>query len=178
MAGTDKVDQKIVLLHELAHWVNPQVAAHTAQFWDLAWVLFRQYRLPVQRTLVREGNYRRGALAAARRAGIAVEAAVSVSSKPNGYTRHLSQRWAGERFFLANHRTIIVDRKQGGIDGDCRYAVVCLEHSALIDAGTLRLAWVWARHPTEWCDACDHRNTPSAGSSGSSDPLVSPEDGR
>ena len=65
-AGTDRTDQKLVLLHELAHWLTPK-DHHSPRFWDKAWELFRRYGVPLRYAKVREGNYRKGALVAASR---------------------------------------------------------------------------------------------------------------
>ena len=65
-AGTDRKDQKLVLLHELAHWLTPK-DHHSPRFWDKAWELYRRYRVPLRYARIREGNYRKGALVAANR---------------------------------------------------------------------------------------------------------------
>ena len=65
-AGTDRADQKLVLLHELAHWLTPK-DHHSPRFWDKAWELYRRYRVPLRYARIREGNYRKGALVAASR---------------------------------------------------------------------------------------------------------------
>ena len=62
-AGKDHTEQKIVLLHELAHILNPN-EGHTAKFWDTAWELFRWAKLPIRVCKIREGNYKKGALLA------------------------------------------------------------------------------------------------------------------
>ena len=63
-AGTDRTDAKLVLLHELAHWLLPMYERHSPRFWRLAWQLYREYRLPIRYTLQREASYRKGARAA------------------------------------------------------------------------------------------------------------------
>jgi len=60
-AGTDRTDQKLVLLHELAHWLCDVGEHHGARFWDKAWQLYRRYRVPIRYARKREGNYRKGA---------------------------------------------------------------------------------------------------------------------
>lgn len=60
------VDQKIVLLHELAHWLTPD-EHHSPRFWDKAWELYHRYRVPIRYAKLREGAYRKGALVAASR---------------------------------------------------------------------------------------------------------------
>lgn len=94
-AGHDRTDQKMVLLHELAHIVigceprywnierakksgwhfeteptEPIVIKnlfHTPAFWDLAWDLYRWAKLPIRYCLNREKSYRKGAVLAYRR---------------------------------------------------------------------------------------------------------------
>ena len=45
-AGTAHRDQKLVLLHELAHWLVR--AGHTTTFWDTAFALYRRYKVPMR----------------------------------------------------------------------------------------------------------------------------------
>lgn len=66
-AGTDRRDQKLVILHELAHWLMPKGENHGSLFWDKAWQLYRRYKVPIRYALLSEGNYRKGAIAAYRR---------------------------------------------------------------------------------------------------------------
>jgi hypothetical protein len=57
VAGRDVVDQRLILLHELAHWLGPPGEGHSMAFWIRAWKLFRRYRVPVHYALAREGAY-------------------------------------------------------------------------------------------------------------------------
>lgn len=88
-AGHDRKDCKLIILHELAHWVLPikdklggftldengnpgmpfieEHEGHTARFWDVAWMLYREFKLPVRYCLQREKEYRKGAVLAYRR---------------------------------------------------------------------------------------------------------------
>lgn len=66
-AGRDRRDQKLVLLHELAHWLTPAGEHHSARFWDTAWRLYRRYRVSLRYALKHEGAYRTSAAAAYRR---------------------------------------------------------------------------------------------------------------
>ena len=61
-AGHNRIDQKLVLLHELSHLLVR--GHHSAHFWDVAWELYRWARLPILATKKREGEYRKGALLA------------------------------------------------------------------------------------------------------------------
>ena len=66
-AGRNRTDAKLVLLHELAHWLRPAGECHGDAFWDLAWNLYRWAKLPVRYCLSREKNYRKGAVLAYKR---------------------------------------------------------------------------------------------------------------
>jgi len=66
-AGTDRKDQKLVLLHELAHWLSSRKENHGPIFWDKAWELFRRYNVPIQYAKKRSGDYRKEAIAAYKR---------------------------------------------------------------------------------------------------------------
>jgi hypothetical protein len=67
-AGSDRKDQKLVLLHELAHWLMPPQEHHGARFWDKAWQLYRRYGVPIRYAKAREAQYRKGSVTAYRRA--------------------------------------------------------------------------------------------------------------
>ena len=56
-AGRDPVDQRLVLLHELAHWLGHPGEGHNRAFWTRAWKLYRRYRVPIHYALAREGEY-------------------------------------------------------------------------------------------------------------------------
>ena len=66
-AGKSRKDQKLVLLHELAHWLAGPDAHHGARFWDQAWTLYRRYKVPLRMALQRERTYRKEAAVAYRR---------------------------------------------------------------------------------------------------------------
>ena len=57
-AGKDRKDQKLVLLHELAHMISPPEEYHGRIFWETAWKLYRQYKVPLRYAYKREGEYR------------------------------------------------------------------------------------------------------------------------
>lgn len=58
MAGNDRVDQKYVLCHEIAHWLRCPDDIHTPEYWDLAWRIFRRWNLPINYVRERAGAYR------------------------------------------------------------------------------------------------------------------------
>lgn len=64
-AGTDRIDARLTILHELAHIAVP--GHHTDAFWDTCWDLIRWNRLPIRYCLKRETEYRKGAAAAYHR---------------------------------------------------------------------------------------------------------------
>lgn len=69
-AGSERRDQRLVLLHELAHWIVGPECWHDATFWDMAWKLYREYNVPSRYALDRESRYRAEAVNAALRAGV------------------------------------------------------------------------------------------------------------
>ncbi len=65
-AGRDAIDQRLVLCHELAHWLVGPGEGHSLRFWRSAWRLYRRYRVPIHYALAREGEYE-GAIMAYKR---------------------------------------------------------------------------------------------------------------
>ena len=61
-AGKIRLDQKLVLLHEVAHVLVP--GGHTDAFWDMTWALYRWAQLPIRYCQKREYTYKAGARAA------------------------------------------------------------------------------------------------------------------
>lgn len=69
-AGNYRTDCKLVILHELSHWVLPVYRngfiwthkGHTSEFWDIAWDLYRWARLPIKYCKYRESGYRKGSI--------------------------------------------------------------------------------------------------------------------
>lgn len=103
-AGSNRLDARLVLLHEIAHMAKPghdiqmtykqwhdarskeknvvvapfnpryrnriittKHVSHTPEFWDTAWELFRWAKLPIRYCKEREGEYRKGSIAAYHR---------------------------------------------------------------------------------------------------------------
>jgi hypothetical protein len=72
-AGTDELDQRLTLLHELAHWLAPQprrrrgrILHHEARFFAVAFDLYRRHGIPDAEVLAREGGRYPSALRHAR----------------------------------------------------------------------------------------------------------------
>lgn len=76
-AGTDPIDQRLTLLHELAHWLGPRpgrrrrrVPHHDAAFFQLAFELYRRHGIPDDEALTRESGRHPSALRHARAMGV------------------------------------------------------------------------------------------------------------
>ena len=65
-AGRNRTDQRLVLLHEYAHTL-PETNHHDAAFWDIAWILYREFKVPIRYALNRERGYRKEAIKAYHR---------------------------------------------------------------------------------------------------------------
>jgi hypothetical protein len=77
-AGTDPVDQRLTLLHELAHWLGPtpprrrgRIRHHDERFYAIAFDLYQRHGIPADEVLAREGGRYPSALRHARALGIA-----------------------------------------------------------------------------------------------------------
>lgn len=55
--GGDRLDQKLVLLHELAHLIAPKDDSHTKLFWNIAYDLYERYGLADYASVEREVGY-------------------------------------------------------------------------------------------------------------------------
>ena len=58
-AGSQSQDQRLVLLHELAHVICPKNVNHGAVFWRKAWELYKRYGVDLEYALNREKGYRK-----------------------------------------------------------------------------------------------------------------------
>jgi hypothetical protein len=78
VAGSDPMDQRLTLLHELAHWLVPaprrrrgRVAHHDRPFYDVAFDLYRRHGVPDSFALSAESARYPSSLGHARRLGVA-----------------------------------------------------------------------------------------------------------
>ncbi|MDP9250813.1 MAG: hypothetical protein M3O78_05545, partial [Chloroflexota bacterium] len=77
-AGSDLVDQRLTLLHELAHWLGPairrrrrgRVAHHDAAFYAVAFRLYQEHGIEPSEAVAREGARHPDALRHARDLGV------------------------------------------------------------------------------------------------------------
>jgi hypothetical protein len=77
VAGQDPVDQRLTLLHELAHWLAPaprgrrrRAVHHDATFYATAFALYRRHGVPDAAALAGEAARYPSSLAHARRLGV------------------------------------------------------------------------------------------------------------
>ena len=80
-AGADRKDAKLVLLHELAHYVAGTEENHNAVYWRMAWTLYRVYGVPLRYALWREHSYRKAATEVAADMGVRGAKTVLARSK-------------------------------------------------------------------------------------------------
>jgi hypothetical protein len=94
-AGTDPLDLKLVVLHELAHCLLPNSEKHGPRFWDKAFELFQHYGLKPDHFIERSLAYKAGALAAAKRAGLEVPQGVAMRAEQARRRRKEPRVWMG-----------------------------------------------------------------------------------
>lgn len=77
-AGSDPIDQRLTLLHELAHWLAPRAprrrrrtAHHDAAFYRVVFALYGTHGIPVAEAIGRESGRYPSSLGHARRLGVA-----------------------------------------------------------------------------------------------------------
>jgi hypothetical protein len=77
VAGRDPIDQRLTLLHELAHWLTPapsrrrgRTRHHDAAFYTTAFALYRRHGVPDAAGLAGEAARYPSSLAHARRLGV------------------------------------------------------------------------------------------------------------
>lgn len=56
-AGTSEEDARLVLLHELAHWLGRPGWHHRRPFWELVWRLYERYGVDLDWAIFREATY-------------------------------------------------------------------------------------------------------------------------
>jgi hypothetical protein len=61
VAGTDVAQLRLVLLHELAHYIVGPAHQHDERFWRLCWELYRRHSVELGYAWAAETAYRKGA---------------------------------------------------------------------------------------------------------------------
>ena len=112
-AGSDELDQRLTLLHELAHWLGPRprrrrgrVAHHDAAFFERAFELYRRHGIPAAEALEREGRSHPSALRHARALGVPGADAAWRRHRDAVRERALARK--GPRILVAEHTVRLV----------------------------------------------------------------------
>ena len=128
-AGTDELDQRLTLLHELAHWLGPlprrrrgRVAHHDARFYAIAFELYGRHGIPDAESLAREGRRYPSALRHARVLGIA--GADEAWKVRRDSLRERARRRAPLRVLVAEHTVRLVRDGRWTRCGICGVRVV------------------------------------------------------
>jgi hypothetical protein len=113
VAGRDPLDQRLTLLHELAHWLTPlprrrrgRARHHDAAFYGRAFELYRRHGVPDAAALAGESARYPSSLAHARRLG--VPGAVEVWRERRAALRERARRHPPMRLLVAEHTVRLV----------------------------------------------------------------------
>lgn len=114
VAGSDEVDQRLTLLHELAHWIvgaparprRGRVAHHDAAFYAAAFRLYRRHGIPDAVALAGEGARYPSALRHAR--SLRVPGAEAAWREHRARLRHRARSRGPLRVLVPEHRVRLV----------------------------------------------------------------------
>ena len=126
-AGTDGLDQRLTLLHELAHWVGPdprrrrgRSVHHGRAFYATAFALYRRHGIPEADALRLEAGRYRSALSHAVALGVE-GAAPALAAHRAAQRERPRRRW---RILVPEHRVSLVRDGRWTVCGTCRQRVV------------------------------------------------------
>ena len=111
-AGTDALDQRLTLLHEVAHWLAPsprhrgRTTHHGSDFYAIAFRLYRDHGIPDAEVLAREGGRYPAALRHARTLGL--EGAEEAWHGRREALRERARVRRAPRVLVAEHRVRLV----------------------------------------------------------------------
>jgi hypothetical protein len=112
-AGTDPDDQRLTLLHELAHWTTPtprrrrgRVAHHDLAFYRSAFELYRRHGIPDAAAIAGESARYPSAFRHAR--ALAVSGAEEAWAARRAHLRERARVQAPMRVLVAEHRVRLV----------------------------------------------------------------------
>jgi hypothetical protein len=113
-AGTHELDQRLTLLHELAHWLGPRPVRrgrrrrthHDAAFYDRAFALYRAHGIGDADALALESRRYPSALRHARALG--VPGADAAWTERRGVLRERAARRPAPRILVAEHAVRLV----------------------------------------------------------------------
>lgn len=111
-AGTDGLDQRMTLLHELAHWLAPsprrrrRTIHHGSDFYAIAFELYRRHGVPDADVLAREGGRYPASLRHARTLGLV--GAEEAWQRRRAALRERARLRQAPRVLVAEHRVRLV----------------------------------------------------------------------
>ena len=142
VAGTDALDQRLTLLHELAHWLTPRPARrragrsqhHDRRFYAAAFALYERHGISSADALAREAGRYASSLRHARDLGIA-----GADAAWRERQRRLRTRAYGPmRVLVAEHRVCLVR--------DGRWTICEICHQRVVGPNLARLRRRGGRH--------------------------------
>jgi hypothetical protein len=126
-AGTDDVDQRLTLLHELAHWLSPmprrrggRSVHHGRAFYAIAFQLYRRHGIPAADAIRLESGRYRSSLAHAAALGVP-GSAEALAAHRHALRTGPRRRW---RVLVPEHRISLVREGRWTVCGTCRQRVV------------------------------------------------------
>jgi hypothetical protein len=126
-AGTDELDQRLTLLHELAHWVSPPARArrgrsahHGRAFYAIAFDLYFRHGIPATDALRLESGRYRSSLAHAVALGVP-GASDALAAHRAAIRSRPSRRW---QILVPEHRISLVRDGRWTVCAMCRQRVV------------------------------------------------------
>jgi hypothetical protein len=129
VAGSDSLDQRLTLLHELAHWIAPtpprrrrRTAHHDAAFYVAAFELYRRHGIPDAAALAGESARYPSALGHARALGVPGASAAWAERRAELGRRRL--RMQPTRVLVAEHRVRLVRDGRWSRCGVCGVRIV------------------------------------------------------
>jgi hypothetical protein len=125
-SGSDKLDARMTLLHELAHWIGPRprrvrrrVAHHDRAFYVRAFSLYRAHGIPAAEALFREGSRYPSSLRHAM--ALEVPGAAAALAARRARLRETRRPW---RVVVAEHRIRLVREGRWTVCVTCGARVV------------------------------------------------------
>jgi hypothetical protein len=127
-AGTDPIDQRLALLHELAHWLAPRPSRgrrgraehHGRAFYSIAFELYRRHGIPADDALRLESARYRSSLGHAAALGIE-GAAAALAAHRAAIGERPRRRW---RVLVPEHPVRLEREGRWTVCGVCRQRVV------------------------------------------------------